>query len=118
MDLDVAFANQPNLFPDQVYGGEAYVTAGNGVGFSGGGKYNRVDQRHQFSMYTGSLYKQLSNNIVLFRPYYFVPGVGQNSMLYTINLRHFVSDPYFYFGCVFGIKSMLLTRAIIVKNTK
>ena len=103
LDLDVAYANQPNLFASQVYGAEAYVAVKRLFDFSLGGKYNSVDSRHKFSMYTGSLSKVISNNLILFRPYYFVPGVGKSSILYSVNLRHIIRDPFFYFGCVFGL---------------
>ena len=103
LDLDVAYANQPNLFASQAYGAEAYVSLDKLFNFSAGGKYNLVDQRHNFTMYTGSISKALTNNLITFRPYYFVPGVGESSTLYTINLRHIVLDPYYYFGCVFGL---------------
>ncbi len=104
LDIDYAFANEPNLFPNKSYAIEAYVTTEKAFDFSIGGKYNAVDQTHQFSVFTGSLSKYLDNykNIVTFRPYFFVPGKGPNSTLYTLNIRHIITDPYFYFGCNVG----------------
>ncbi|MCX7117747.1 MAG: YaiO family outer membrane beta-barrel protein [Legionellales bacterium] len=102
LDVDFAYANQPNLFPGQVYGLEAYVSVPKTVDFSAGAKYNIVDNRHEFTVYTASLSKLFRQNFVTFRPYYFVPGVGAASVLYTLNLRHIVLDPDYYFGCVLG----------------
>ena len=104
LDVDFAFANEPNLFPNRSYVGEAYVTTKKAFDFSLGAKYNVVDKIHQFYVYTGSLTKFLNKNknSVTFRPYYFVPVTGQNSTLYTLNLRHTITEPFFYFGCLFG----------------
>lgn len=104
LDIDYAFANEPNLFPDRSYVIEAYVTTKKAFDFSIGAKYNVVDKNHQFYVYTGSITKFLNDykNSVTFRPYFFVPVTGQNSTLYTLNIRHVVADPYFYFGCLIG----------------
>lgn len=101
-DLDFAFANDPNLFPSQVYGAEAYVNMGKTFDVSAGAKYNRVDERHQFTTYTGSLAKGIENNLITFRPYYFVPNHGSTSLLYTLNFRHFIQEPSFYVGFLLG----------------
>ena len=122
LDLDIAYANQPNLFPDRLYGAEAYVTLAKLFNFSLGGKYNFVDKNHQYTLYTGSISKDIGSNRVLFRPMYYVPGVGRSSLLYTIDLRHTVLDPYYYFGCVFGygtspdLASLTTVNFIVVKN--
>lgn len=107
LDLDVAFANEPNLFPDTMYGAEAYVTTQGVFDFSLGAKNNLVDENHQFAVFTGSLSKVVDHgqNLILFRPYYFMPGHGSNSALYTLNVRHSITDPYFYFGCLIGAGS-------------
>ena len=122
LDLDVAYANQPNLFPDQTYGAEAYVSMKKTFDFSVGGKYNIIDARHNFTTYTGTLSKAIKSNRITFRPYYFVPGVGKPSTLYTINLRHIMRDPYYYFGCILGtgtspdLASLTTVGFIVVHN--
>ncbi len=103
LDLDIAYANKPELFPSQVYGAEAYITIDGAFDFSLGGKYNFVDNRHNFTFYTGSISKGINSNVLTFRPYYFVPGVGENSTLYTLNFRHIIRDPYYSVGCIFGL---------------
>ena len=121
LDLDFAFANQPNLFPNKAYALEAYVS-GNAFDYSIGAKYNDVDKNHHFSVFTGNLAKQFANNRVLFRPYYFYPGKGRDSQLYTVDLRHIILDPYFYFGCIFGtgtspdLANLETVNFIVVEN--
>ena len=107
LDLDFTFANQPNLFPDQSYGIEAYFSNPNpnGLSVSGGGRYNYVDKRHYFTMYTVSVAKEFAQNRFTFRPYYFKPGRGRNTVLYTLDFRHTIRDPFYYFGCIVGIGS-------------
>jgi YaiO family outer membrane protein len=102
LDLDFAYANNPLLFPNLVYGAEAYVAVGKTLDFSLGGKYNRIEELHHFTLYTGSLSKRFKSNSVTFRPYYFVPGTGQRSTLYILDFRHMISDPYYYIGCQIG----------------
>ena len=102
LDVAFAFGDEPNLFPNQTYGLEAYVVMDKSFDFSAGGKYNRVDSHHQFAMYTGSIARNFNNNRLIFRPYYFVPGVGKSSILYTVDLRHTIVDPYYYIGCIAG----------------
>lgn len=103
LDLDYAFANEPNLFPDKRYGVEAYVAAGKTFNFSAGGVFNRIDRQHQYSKLTGMVSRDFDKNRVTFRPFFFVPGVGRSSTLYTLNLRHTVRDAAVYFGCIFGL---------------
>ena len=122
LDIDVAHANQPNLFPNQIYGAEAYVSVKEAFDFSVGSKYNIIDARHNFSLYTGTISKAIKSNLITFRPYYFVPGVGSASTLYTINFRHILREPYYYFGCMLGagtspdLASLETVGFIVVKN--
>lgn len=102
LDLDFAYANQPILFPNFVYGAEAYVSMGKAFDFSLGSKYNLIDNRHHFTLYTGTLSKTFKSNQLTLRPYYFVPGSGQQSTLYTFDFRHMIKDPNYYVGCTIG----------------
>ncbi|MDP3562156.1 MAG: YaiO family outer membrane beta-barrel protein [Legionellaceae bacterium] len=104
LDIDYAFAHEPNLFPDESYGLEAYVTTKKAFDFSVGAKYNIISFLHQFYIFTVSASKLLDNNqnIVTFRPYFYAPSRGPHSTLYTLNIRHTITDPYFYFGCIIG----------------
>jgi YaiO family outer membrane protein len=122
LDLDVAYANSPNLFPSQAYGGEAYVSLEKAFDFSIGSKYNIIDKFHNFAVYTGSIAKNFGSNWLSFRPYHFVPSVGSPSTLYSVDIRHRVRDPNYYFGCVFGtgtspdLADLITVSFIVVKN--
>lgn len=122
LDLDFSFANQPNLFPDKAYGAEAYFSIFKAFNYSLGFKYNDVNYNHHFTIYSGSLSKDFGKNRVLFRPYYFTPGVGHNSVLYILDLRHTITDPCFYFGCILGagkspdLADLTTVNFIVVKN--
>ena len=121
LDLDFAFASQPVLFPNKAYGAEAYI-ATPAFDYSIGARYNDINTNHHFTVFTGSVAKNYRNNRLLFRPFYFLPGKGSNSQLYTLDLRHIITDPNFYFGCIFGygtspdLANLNTINFIIVKN--
>ena len=104
LDLDFSYANQPNLFPDTAYGAEAYISS-KLIDYSFGFKFNNVDKHHQFTIYSGSLSKNIGQHRILFRPYYFAPGLGPNSNLFILDFRRIIQDPFFYFGCIIGTGS-------------
>jgi YaiO family outer membrane protein len=122
LDAVFGFGNDPNLFPNQTYALEAYVSMPKAFDFSLGGRFNNVDKNHYFTVYTGSLAKDFYNNRITFRPYYFVPGVGETSNLYTLNFRHMLVDPYFYFGVLIGagtspdLANLTTVNFIVVRN--
>ncbi len=105
LDIDVAFANEPNLFPNQMYGLEAYITPNGLYDFSLGGKANVINSLHQYYLLTGTFSANLDHerNRVTFRPYFFIPNSGSSSTLYTLNLRHYVTAPHYYVGCIVGL---------------
>ncbi len=122
LDVDYTFANKPTLFPDRAYGVEAYISTFKAFNYSFGIKYNDVDKNHLFTLYTGTVSKDLDNNRILFRPYHFTPGHGQNSTLYLLDVRHIVLDPNYYFGCIFGtgsspdLANLTTVNFIVVQN--
>lgn len=123
LDLDIGFGNNPNLFPNQMYGAEAYVSLKKWFDFSVGGKYNIINSQQHFTMYTGTISKEVHSNRILFRPFYFVPGVGKNSTLFLLDIRHTFHDPYYYIGCILGSGTSpdlatLTTINFIVVNNK
>lgn len=120
--LDFAFANNPSLFPDRKYGVEGYLQAGKTLSLSLGGKYNNIDSHHHFTVLTGSIAKDNKQDRLTFRPYYFIPGIGNNSTLYTLDFRHTINDPFYYFGCLIGagtspdLADLITINFIILKN--
>lgn len=98
LDLQIAFANQPMLFPNQLYGGEIYVTIPQKFDFSLGGKYNHVDSLHQFSSFTASIAKRYQQSQLTYRPTFYDPSSGKRSLMHQLDCRHYVHEPNFYYG--------------------
>ncbi|MDQ5884825.1 MAG: hypothetical protein QG556_1165, partial [Pseudomonadota bacterium] len=103
LDLDASVANQPILFPKYNYGGEAYVVLPKLFDFSVGEQFNRITSNLQFNRMTASVTKELIQGLnTTFRSYMYFPGSGQNSIFYTLNLRHMFIEPYLYAGMIIG----------------
>jgi hypothetical protein len=88
-----------------MYAGEAYFVLPKLFNISGGGQFNRIDNLHQYSRFTTSIAKTWQEHTLLFRPYFYAPGRGPSSILYTLNYRYTFLDPYGYFGFVLGTGS-------------
>lgn len=101
-ELQAAIANEPNLFPDRLYGGEMYVSVPSFLDFSGGGKYNLINSLHQFTLYTGSVSKQFDKHRITYRLNNYHPNRGAASLLTLLDYRYMVHDPYFYVGVIYG----------------
>lgn len=103
LDIQAAIANEPNLFPDRLIGGELYVSIPKIFDVSGGGKYNFIDSLHQFTLYTGSLAKLYHNKHRLtYRANFYDPSSGKTSLLHLFDYRYFIQDPNVYVGIMYG----------------
>ncbi len=103
LDLDVTTANQPVLFPHYAYSGEAFVVLPHLFNPSFGAQMNRIDDRHEYSRFTASISKDVSISNLTFRSYFYVPGVGASSILYTLNYRYNFLENFGYMGVILGI---------------
>lgn len=102
LDLTYAQANKPNIYPDNTVVGEGYVAFGKGFEVSAGEGYRKIRNTY-FNTITGSLGAYLSNYYFSFRPEYFVPKAGPDSLLYTVKARRYGEDnPDQYIGLVFA----------------
>jgi len=105
LDIGGSLANQPFLFPHYMYQGEAFFVLPQIANLSAGGQFNRIDSIHQYTRFTGSVTKELGDHSLMFRPYFYIPGRGPASALYTLNYRFIFKDTHNYFGLVLGIGS-------------
>lgn len=103
LDLDATTANQPVLFPHYSYMGELFAILPKLFNPSVGAQMNRIDDRHEYARFTGSISKDIGPSNLTFRSYYYVPGVGASSILYTLNYRCHFLEPYGYWGVILGI---------------
>ncbi|MBA2710101.1 MAG: YaiO family outer membrane beta-barrel protein, partial [Tatlockia sp.] len=89
-NLNAAYANEPTLFPRVLGGAEAYVSIPRFAQVSLGGKYHRVTNSKAFHYYTGSITKEIINNLITFKPYFYQTNPGPRSILYTGLIRHYL----------------------------
>ncbi len=104
-NIDAAWANQPVLFPNYLIGGEVYLSLPQLLDLSFGGKFNHIIAYNEYYYYTGSLAKQLGNHWLVFRPYFFTPSAGSDSILYSGLYRYYIKgdpDNYFEIGGATG----------------
>lgn len=101
MDLIVARANDPLIFPDYVFGAEAYFVPPHFIEMSLGAKYSQIKQTY-FTNYTGSLSKTIGNYWFSFRPYFYVPKTGATSTLSTGTIRRYFGTDDYYLGVTIG----------------
>ena len=105
MDLAGALANQPILFPRYNYSGEAFFVLPKLFNVSGGGQFNRIDSIHEYARFTTSIAKDWKEHTLMFRPYFYNPGKGPRSILYTLNYRYMFLEPYGHWGLILGTGS-------------
>jgi YaiO family outer membrane protein len=103
LDLDATTANQPILFPRYAYSGEAFFVLPKILNVSTGAQMNRITNKIHYSRFTLSASKDISVSNITFRPYFYLPGEGASSILYTVNYRYNYAEPYGYMGFVAGI---------------
>jgi tetratricopeptide (TPR) repeat protein len=105
LDLAGALANQPILFPRYNYSGEAFFVLPKLFNVSGGGQFNRIDSIHEYARFTTSIAKDWKEHTLMFRPYFYNPGKGPRSILYTLNYRYMFLEPYGHWGLILGTGS-------------
>lgn len=102
LDLTYAQANKPNIYPDNTVVGEGYFALGKGYELSAGEGYRKIRNTY-FNTITGSLGSYLGNYYFSFRPQYFAPKAGPDSLLYTLKARRYSEEnPDQYIGLVFA----------------
>lgn len=123
MDLATAYSNKPEIFPNFMMAAEGYVNIPNFFELSAGGKYSKIKQTY-FATYTSSLNLYPGNYWISFRPYYFVPrNSALSSLLYTANVRRYLSNDDHFIGIGFGtghspdLADLLTTNFFIIKNS-
>lgn len=103
LDLYAGFANQPILFPNYTYSGEAFVVLPKLFDFSIGGQFNHIVNNLQYSRLTASISKEVLKDLTFtFKPYFYFPGSGDNSILYTMSFRQMLKEPWLYWGMMIG----------------
>lgn len=88
LDVNLAYANNLNLFPDWTVGAEGYISVLPDLQVSFGDLYKAVTPRY-FNTYTFSLQKYYADYLFIFRPYFYVPNTGEDSILYTVSARKY-----------------------------
>lgn len=101
LDVNVAYANNLNLFPNWTLGSEGYFSIPKWFDFSLGDLYRNVNPTY-FNTYTGSLSKDISDYWLSFRPYVFVPQSGSTSVLYTVTARRYLDSPDHFISMTLG----------------
>ena len=103
LDLLAAYANNPNLFPNYTLGGEGFISIPNFIDPSFGATYKKITDLQKLTTYTGSLARNIGSYWISFRPYYFTPNSGDDSILYALTLRRNFNDTGdFYLGLTFS----------------
>ena len=83
------YANEPVLFPTYTVGGEGYFSGGPAE-LSAGLNYYTILPQLRFLLYTTSISKEIGDYWISFRPNFYRPLSGRNSLLYTLSvIRYF-----------------------------
>lgn len=122
-DLSAAYANNPVLFPKYFFQGEGYFTVPGFAEISAGTKYSNIGPTN-FSTYTASIDRYFDNAKywAAFRPYYFVPKEGANSVLLTATVRRYFCTTDHYIGITAGtghspdLADLQTVNFLVVKN--
>lgn len=91
LSLNYAFANKPELFPNQLAYAEDYQLLPDNFGISLGDTYRKMPQTY-LNAYTGSINKYWGNYYMELRPTYFIPKQGRRSLLWSTNIRKYFND--------------------------
>lgn len=91
VDIIGAYANQPRLFPTLVVGGEAYYSR-LPIVVSAGRYHSSIIPLIAFDKITGSLSTEIGKYWVSFRPNYYKPRRGPESLLYTGTVVRYFND--------------------------
>ena len=102
IDLIGTWAHQPNIFSTYTAGIEPYYTIANKVTVSAGFVHSYVIRGSSFDKYTGSLSTDIGKFWLSFRPLYFVPNGGKNSLLNTLTIRRYFNTYDTYLNLTVG----------------
>jgi YaiO family outer membrane protein len=98
-DLGYGKANNPNLFPDDLWLGEVFAKLTKAIIISGGANYKKIARTNLNTM-TGSISTYLGYYYLSIRPIHFVPKAGPKSTLYQVKARKYYDNPDKYIGFV------------------
>ncbi|KTC80833.1 YaiO family outer membrane beta-barrel protein [Legionella cherrii] len=87
-NLVATYANQPNLFSDYSYGGQANISLTSSLQFTGGAIYSNIAPTF-FMTYIAGLNYAVGNYLLSVTPYYFVPQTNVKSVLMTGVIKRF-----------------------------
>jgi len=119
--LTGAYANEPVLFPTYVSGVEGYFS-GMPVELSAGYTYASILPEIAYSQYTASISKEWNNYWVGFRPNFYRPQRGKNSILYTGTIIRYLGSKDTYARVTVGsgtspdLANLTTTDFIVIKN--
>lgn len=88
-DLNAAYADNLNLFPNWTFGAEGYFSIPHFIDISAGNLYRNINPTY-FNTYTMSFSKDVGDFWLSFRPYAFVPKTGTSSVYYTLTTRRYL----------------------------
>lgn len=119
--LTGAYANQPTLFPTYTLGGEGFY-AGLPVELSAGYDFYKILPNIAYARYTGSVSKEIGDYMFSFRPYFYRPLHGKNSILYTATLFRYLGHKDTYLKLMLGsgtspnLANLLTTDFLVIGN--
>ncbi len=121
MRLTGAYANDPLLFPTYTLGGEGFYTR-LPVEISGGYDTYRILSHISYERYTFSLSKEVRDYYFIFRPYFYHPNHGHNTILYTGTIYKYLGYKDTYLKLVLGsgtspdLANLLTTNFLVINN--
>ncbi|HAT9418915.1 TPA: YaiO family outer membrane beta-barrel protein [Legionella pneumophila subsp. pneumophila] len=100
LDLTYAYADKPELFPNELESGELHVYLPYEADASFGGAHRKI-AHFTLDSVTGSINKFIGNYYFSFRPIHFIPGSGPTSTLFRFGVRRYGENPNQYIGFVY-----------------
>ncbi|MDA9271996.1 YaiO family outer membrane beta-barrel protein [bacterium] len=119
--LTGAYANKPLLFPTYTLGGEGFY-AGLPVELSVGYDSYKILANIAYTRYTGSVSKEIGNYLLSFRPYFYRPHRGKNSILYTATFFRYLGHKDTSLKLMLGsgtspdLANLLTTNFLVISN--
>ncbi|WP_241480545.1 YaiO family outer membrane beta-barrel protein [Legionella norrlandica] len=100
LDLTYAYADKPELFPNELESAELHAYLPYEIDGSFGGAHRKI-AHFTLDSVTGSINKFIGNYYLNFRPIHFIPGSGPTSTLYRFGIRRYGEDPNQYIGFIY-----------------
>lgn len=100
LDLTYAYADKPELFPDELESGELHAYLPYEIDASFGGAHRKI-AHFTLNSVTGSINKFIGNYYFNFRPIHFIPGSGPTSTLFRFGVRRYGENPNQYIGFIY-----------------